>query len=110
LAFSAAAPGCRAFLFEPAPSCPDRVERIGLPARAALPPHPADLEHLLAVIGEKAGQAGAERAGSLDRERAPPRRMLFRNTQSFRVAAAVRGHARLEHHHPASHLDDTDRV
>ena len=49
-------------------------------------------------------------AGALDRERPPPRRMPFCNTQSLRVAAAVRAHARLEHHYPAAHLDDTDRV
>ena len=62
------------------------------------------------MIGEEAGQAGAIGAGALDRERPPPRRMPFCNTQSFRLAAAVRGHARLEHHYPAAHLDDTDRV
>ena len=62
------------------------------------------------MIGEEAGQAGAIAAAALDRERPPPRRMPFCTTQSFRLAAAVRGHARLEHHYPASHLDDTDRV
>jgi hypothetical protein len=38
-------------VFEEARTGPDCVERIGLPARAALPPRPADLEHVLAVIG-----------------------------------------------------------
>ena len=36
LAFSAAARRCRPFLCEHASSGPDRVKRIGLPARAAL--------------------------------------------------------------------------
>src|SRR5204862_6975017 len=96
--------------FEHAARGPDRVERIGLSARAALPAHAADLEHLLTLIGEEAGQAGAIGAGPLDRERPPPRRTPFCNTQSFRVAAAVRDHSTLDHHYPASHLDDTERV
>jgi hypothetical protein len=70
LALSVAAWGRRPFLLEHSPSCPHRVERIGLAARAALSPQPPDLEHLLALLGEEAGQAGAERAGPLDRERA----------------------------------------
>src|SRR5438552_3465958 len=77
LPFAAAARRCRTFLFEHAARGPDRVERIGLSARAALPAQAADLEHLLAVIGEEAGQAGAIGAGALDRERPPPRRMPF---------------------------------
>src|SRR5262249_27823349 len=102
-ALSVAAWRCGPFLLERSASGPDCVKRIGLAARAALPPQPADLEHLLALLGEEAVQAGAERAGSLDRERTPTRCVLSGDTQSFRVAAAIGGHARLDNHHSAAH-------
>jgi hypothetical protein len=36
--------------------------------------------------------------------------VLLRHAKRVRVAAAVRGHARLEHHHTAAYIDDADRV
>ena len=36
--------------------------------------------------------------------------MRLGDPQRLRVTGAVRGHARLEHHHPAAHLDHPDRV
>ena len=74
----------------------DRVERVGLAARAALPPQPADLEHPLAAAGQEARQTGTERAGAFDRERASTRRVLLDELQRLRVAVAVRDHRRLE--------------
>ena len=76
---------------EHAASGPDRIERVGLAARATLPPQPADLEHPLAATGEKARQTGAERAGALDREHTPARRVPSAKRQQLRVALAARG-------------------
>ncbi len=59
-------------LREDAARGPDRVQRIGLAAQAALAPQPADLEHALTLAAQKACQAGSERARSFDRERPPP--------------------------------------
>ena len=61
----------------------DRIERIGLAARAAFPPQPADLEHLL-TAGQEAGQAGSEGAAAFDRERAPPWSVLRRELECVR--------------------------
>ena len=66
----------------------DSVERVGLAARAALPPQPADLEHPLAAAGQEARQTGTERASPLDSERAPPRGVP--STSSQRLARSRR--------------------
>jgi hypothetical protein len=89
-AFAARARGGRTRLCEHAAGCADRVERVGLAARATLAPQPSDLEHLLAVPGQEPCQAGTERAGALNRERTPTRRMLIDELQGVRVALAVR--------------------
>ena len=36
--------------------------------------------------------------------------MLLGDPQRFRVAATVRGHARLDGHHSGTHLNDSERV
>ena len=97
-------------LVEHAARGPDRVERIGLTARAALPAQPADLEHLLATAGQEAGQAGPERAAALDRERAPPRRMPLGELQRLPVAVAVAATVASNTTDPRPHLDDRERV
>ena len=102
LAFAARPRRRRPLLGEHAAGGPDRVERVGLAARAALPPQPADLEHPLAATGQEARQTGAERAGALDRERSPARRVLVGELQRLRVAVAVRGDRRLEHDRAAA--------
>jgi len=82
LALSVAARRRRPLLLEHSPSGPNRVKRIGLAARAALSPQPADLEHLLALLGEEAGQASAERAGPLrSRTHAAPAHAPLRHTE-----------------------------
>jgi class 3 adenylate cyclase len=83
---------------------------VALAARATLAPQVPELEHPLALGGQEAGQAGAERAAPLDRERPAPRRLLPRELQGARVAAAARGHARLEDDPAGSSLDDRERV
>ena len=82
LAFAACPRRRGPLLAEHAAGGTDRVERVGLAARAALPPQPADLEHPLAAAGQEAGQAGTEGAGAFDRERAPTRRVLRRRAAS----------------------------
>ena len=68
----------------------DRVERVGLAARAALPPQLADLEHPLTADVEEARQAATEGAGSFDRERAPTGRVRLDKTERGLVAIASR--------------------
>jgi len=77
---------------------------------AGLAPQPADLEDLLLVLGEEAAQAGAERAGALDREPPPPRRVLVGEPQCFCIAATVSRDAGFEDDDAGSHLDDRDGV
>jgi hypothetical protein len=89
---------------------PDRVERVGLAARAALPPQPADLEHPLATAGEEARETGAERACPLDSEHTTPRRLLLAERERLPVAIAVCRNVRLEHDRAASNLDDRERM
>src|SRR5439155_2616410 len=84
-------------LRENAPCCPDRVERVALAARTPFAPQAPHLEHPLALAAQEAAEASPERAGSFDRERAPPRRVLFPELYGARIAAAVRLNARLEH-------------
>jgi hypothetical protein len=79
-------------------------------ARAALPPQPADLEHLLAAGGEEAGQAGTVRAGAFDRERPSTRCVLVGELQSVRVAVAARDDCRLEYDCAADNLHDRERM
>jgi hypothetical protein len=62
------------------------------------------------VVGEEASQASAERAGALDRKRAPPWRMSLRNPKCVDVAISIGGHVRLERHHTTSDLDHGHRV
>jgi hypothetical protein len=62
------------------------------------------------VIGKEASQAGPERAGSLDRERAPPRRMLFCNPQGLRGSRGCLRSRVSRTPPPAAHLDHPDRV
>ena len=97
LAFTAGPRRRRPLWREHAAGGTDRVERVGLAARAALPPQPADLEHPLATAGEEARETGTERACPLDRERTPPRRVLLAEQERLRVAVAVCGDVRLEH-------------
>jgi hypothetical protein len=89
---------------------PDRVERVGLPAGAAFPPQPADLEHLLAPPGQEAGEAGTEGATALDREGTPTGSVLRCELEGTPVAARARCDRRLEHNTARSYLDDRDRV
>jgi len=110
LSFAAGARLAGMLLGEHAPRRPDRVERVGLAARAALAPQPPDLEHPLPLADQETGQAGAEGACSLDRERAPPRRVGACELKSARVAGIVRVHARLEDDATRAHLDDRERV
>ncbi|HEY8777894.1 MAG TPA: hypothetical protein VIM33_15615 [Gaiellaceae bacterium] len=97
-------------LAEHAACGPDRVERVSLAARAPLPPQPADLEHTLAAVGEEAGQARTKRAGSLDRERTPARRMHVGEAEKPRVALAARRRAHLKNDRAAQDVHDRKRV
>ena len=110
LAFARAPRHRPALLCEHAARGPDRVERVGLAARAALSARPTDLEHLLVVIEQEPTQTGAVRRGALDRERAPARSVLGRKPKRLRIAVTVRGNAGLEHDHTARYRDDRDRV
>ena len=92
------------------PGRPDSVERVGLAARAALPPQPADLEHLLTTATQEARQTGTERTGPLDRERASTCGALIDELQRLCVPLAVRTDGRLEDHSAADDLNDRDRV
>ena len=85
LAFAARSRCRRPLLGEHAASRTDRVERVGLAARAALPPQPADLEHPLAAAGQEASETGAERACAFDRERTSTWRMLARRAPTLRA-------------------------
>ena len=60
--------------------------------------------------GEEARQAGTERAGALDRERTPTRRMLVDELQRLRVAVAARDDRHLEHDRAADDLHDRERM
>src|SRR5207247_1969224 len=88
----------------------DSVERVGLPARAALPPHPTHLEHALTAHGQEARQTGTERASACDCERSSPRGVLFDKLQRTRVALAARGDRRLEDSCPADDVHDRERM
>ena len=67
----------------------DRVERVGLAARTALPPQSADLEHPLAATGEETREAGTEGAGAFDSEDSTTRSVLFDERKALPVAVAV---------------------
>ncbi len=110
LAFPASARRRRPLAGEHAAGRTDRVERVGLAARTALPPQTADLEHPLTTTCEEAGEPGTEGAGALDRERTPTRRMLLGEPERVRVAAAARRDSRLEHHGAAKDVHDRKRV
>src|SRR5206468_5502537 len=68
LSFTAGPWRRRPFLGEHAAGRSDRIERVGLAARAALPTQPANLKHPLTAAGEEACEARTERARPLDRE------------------------------------------
>jgi hypothetical protein len=110
LAFPTNTRRSRTQLCEHAARRADRVERIGLAARATLPPQPADLEHPLATSAENAREAGTERAGALNRERSPTRRVLIDKPEGVRVTAAARGDIRLEHHGCAGDVQHRERM
>ena len=100
----------RAVLREHAPRGTDRVERVGLAARATRPSQPANLDHLFAAAGQVAGEAGAERAGTFDREHTPTSSVLVGELQGVCVTVVVCGQARLEHHPASADLDDREHV
>src|SRR5439155_5500807 len=97
-------------LSERAPCRTDGVERVGLAAPASLAAQPAYLEHLLPALGQEAAEAGAERAGALNSERPPRRRLPLGEPECFCIAAAVSRDRGFEHDHAGSHLDDRERV
>ena len=88
----------------------DRVERVGLAARAALPPQPADLEHPLTAAGQEASQTGTERAGAFDRERTPTAARARRRASTPARSRRCSRRRRLEHDHAADDLHDRERV
>jgi hypothetical protein len=101
-----ACPWCRSPLVgEHAASGTDRVERVGLAARAALPTQPADLEHPLATTGEQARETGAERACPLDSEDTTPRRVLLAEHECSPIAIAVSRNIRFEHDRAGTNVD-----
>jgi len=110
LAFAARARRCRSLLREHAARCADRVERVGFAARATLPPQPTDLVYPLTAGGQVAGQAGAERAAALNRERTTTCRVLIDELQGICVTVAVRGDVRLEHHGSADDMHQRKRM
>src|SRR6266581_2568071 len=106
-----ARPRCRGPLAcEHAAGGADRIERVGLAARAPLPPQPADLEHLFATASREARQTGTERARALDSERSPTGGVLVDELQSVRVAVAARVDRRLEQHGSADNVRDSTRM
>ena len=110
LAFTARPRRRRPLLGEHAAGGADRVERVGLAARAALPPQPADLEHLLTAHGQETRQTGTERTGAFDRERAPTRGVLVDEPEDIAVPLVTRGDVRLEHDRAADDVHDRERV
>jgi hypothetical protein len=88
----------------------DRVECVGLAARAALATQPADLEHPLATTGQEARKTGTERACPLDGEDTTPRRVLFTEHERLPIAIAVCRNVRLELERAASDVDDRERM
>src|ERR1700675_4039689 len=90
-------PGCRGPLArEHTASGADSVERVGLATRAALPPQPADLEHLLTAAGQKAREAGTERGSAFDSERSPTRCVPVDELQRVCIAVTARDNRLLE--------------
>src|SRR5439155_16682509 len=79
-------------------------------ARAALPPRPADFEHLLTATSQEARQAGTERGSAFDSERSPTGGVPVDELQSMRVAVAARDDRRLEDDRPADDLHDSERM
>jgi hypothetical protein len=107
----AASPWCgRPLLGQCAARSTDRVERIGLAARAALPTQPADLEHPLAMTGQEAREAGTERAGSFDCEGSSTARVLVGELQRLRVTVAVRLDRRLRDDRATDDVHDRECV
>ena len=100
----------RTRLCEHTASGADRVECVGLAARATLPPQPTDLAHPLATSAEEAREAGTERAAALNGERSPTRRVLIDKPEGVRVTVAARGDVRLEHHGSADDVQHRERV
>jgi hypothetical protein len=90
--------------------CADRVERVGLAARATLAPQPTDLKHSLPVGGEEAGEARTKRASALNCERASTRRALIDKLQGLRVPGAVRGDVGLDQDRSADDMEHRERV
>ncbi len=99
-----------AFLAEHTARGADRVERIGLAARAALPPKATDLEHPLVPLEQESRQTCAVGRGALDREGTPARSVLARKPKRLHIAATVRGNAPLEHDYTSYDRDDCERV
>jgi hypothetical protein len=110
LAFTAGPRCCWPLAREHAAGGTDGVERVGLAARAALPPQPTHLEHPLATAGQEARQTGTERAGAFNRECASTGRVLVDELQRVRVAIAARHDGRLEDDQAADDLHDRQRV
>jgi hypothetical protein len=103
LAFTASPRRRRPLLCEHAAGRTDSVERVGLAARAPLPPQPAHLEHPLTA-------AGTERTSSLNSERAPTCCVLVDELEGVCVPLVTRGDVRLEHDRAADHVHDRERV
>jgi hypothetical protein len=110
LAFTAC-PRCRGLLAgDHTAGGADRVERVGLAARAALPPQPTHHEHPLTKHHQEARQTGTERSGAFDSERPPAGCLLADKLQSLRVAHAARDDRRLEDDRAADDVHDRERV
>src|SRR5487761_1187571 len=101
---------CRPLLSENTAGRTDSVERVGLAPRAALPPQPADLEHLLAATSQEARKTGTERTGALDRERTPTWCVLVDELQHLRIAVAVCDHRRLKHDSATDDVHNSERM
>src|SRR5437764_940959 len=82
------------------------IKRVGLAARATLPPQPAHLEHPLTTAAQETRQTRTERAASFNRKRAPTQSVRLDELQHTRVALTTCGNGRLEDNRPTEHVHD----
>jgi hypothetical protein len=81
---------------------------LGLAARAALPPQPAHLEHLLPRTVRKRDRPAPNEPVASTANARRPGGALVDEFQSLRVAVAARGDGRLEDNHSADHVHDRE--
>ena len=110
LPFAARAWGRGSLAREHASGRTNRVERVGLAARAALAPQPSNLEHPFAAAGQEACETGTERACPLDRESTTAGRVLFREQERLPIAVAACHDGRLEHDRAGTNVHDRQRM